>query len=241
MIDPQRTAKIPDWLEQAWLQRYLDRELSAAENEWFEAYAIDKAALVQAIESDNALRDAMHAWHAQEQLNGASSLPASVAETPPVAYLAAAPVRRRRASPRWSQPLAAAASLAVAAVFGAGVSQWLAPASIDGAASVNSPRRVVFDSLRGSNSTAPHVEPARKTADPLLLDIAVPAQAEAVIAHFADGSTLPLVVSGDGFVSLLGSPDELRRLSPIRLAYTVNGVASERPLDLSNALETQAR
>lgn len=240
MIDAQRTGKLPDWLESAWLQRYLDRELSATETEWFETYAIDKATLVEAIEADNALRDGMHAWHAQQRLDGAAPPAASIAEAP-TAYRAAPPARHRRASSRWSRPLAAAASLAVAAVFGAGMSQWFAPAGSDGMASVSSPRRVVFDSLRGATSAAPQAEPARTTDDPLLLDIAVPAQAEAVVAHFADGSTLPLVVSADGFVSLVGAPDQLRRLSPIRLAYTVNGQSSERPLDLAGVLEIGQR
>lgn len=239
MIDPQRNTPLPDWLEQAWLQRYLDRELSPPEIEWFETYAIDKPALIDAIEADNTLRDALHAWYAQEQRAAATRPPASIGQAPATPTT----TRHRRMSPRWLRPLAAAASLAVAAVFGAGASRWLA--SDDGMTAaipaVSSPRRVVFDSLRGTNGDAPQVEPARVGADPLLIDIAVPAQAEAVAAHFADGTVLPLVVSDDGFVSLVGRPEQLQRLTPIRLSYTVNGVASERPLDISSALKPQVR
>ena len=71
--------------------------------------------------------------------------------------------------------------------------------------------------------------------------MAVPAQAEAVVAHFADGSSLPLDVSSDGFISLVGAPAELQRLSPIRLAWQVNGQAGERRLDLASALDGKQR
>ncbi len=47
------------WLESAWLARYLDRQLEGEELAWFEAYLLDKPELLEAVEVDNALRDAV--------------------------------------------------------------------------------------------------------------------------------------------------------------------------------------
>ena len=41
------------WLEQAWLARYLDRQLSSEESTWFEAYVLDKPELLGTIEADS--------------------------------------------------------------------------------------------------------------------------------------------------------------------------------------------
>lgn len=234
MIDVPRTGMLPQWLEQAWLQRYLDRELSDPETEWFETYAIDKAHLVDAIEADNTLRDALHAWHAEAQATPAPAPAAAIREIRP--DYPALPVTRAR---RWSRPLAAAASLAVAAVLGAGASQWLETGHADATTKISSPRRVVFDNLRGS-SAGPLAEPARTTPAPLLIDVAVPPQADDVVALFADGSRLALAVSSDGFVSLVGTAADLRRLSPIRLAYQLAGQPIERALDLGSVLDGAA-
>lgn len=238
MIEQQRAIPLPDWLEQAWLQRYLNRELDAAESEWFETYAIDKPSLIAAIESDNSLRDGLHAWHAQ---GAGIEMPATVVTASPLGHDRESSPRRNASPRRWLRPFAAAASLAIAAVFGAGAAQWAGNGSSAGVAAVASPRRVVFDTLRGADTVTPLVESARRANDPLLVDVAVPAQAEAVVAHFADGSSLPLDVSSDGFISLVGPAAELQRLSPIRLAWQVNGQVGERRLDLASALDARQR
>ncbi|HSC12124.1 MAG TPA: hypothetical protein VLC97_14210, partial [Rhodanobacteraceae bacterium] len=49
------------WLEQAWMVRYLDRQLASEEANWFEAYALDKPDLLAMIEADTRLRDALAA------------------------------------------------------------------------------------------------------------------------------------------------------------------------------------
>jgi hypothetical protein len=49
------------WLEQAWLTRYLDRQLGSEETAWFEAYVLDKPELLATIEIDTSLRDALAA------------------------------------------------------------------------------------------------------------------------------------------------------------------------------------
>lgn len=239
------TGPLPGWLEQAWLQRYLDRELTDLENEWFEAYAIDKAELIAAIDTDNTLRDAMHAWHAQQLAKSAARFTASPQTIAETAATYAAPVVARdarwaasdnRRPTRWFRPLVAAASLTVAAVLGASAAQWTGQTGSSGSLPVvSSPRRVVFDNLRGGATAAPLVS-AERSAGAVLIDIAVPPQAEAVVAHFSDGSSLNLDVSNDGFVSLVGASSELQRLSPIRVSYRSDGHSVERALDLSAVL-----
>ncbi|MEO7917590.1 MAG: hypothetical protein ABIR16_08090, partial [Dokdonella sp.] len=101
-----------------------------------------------------------------------------------------------------------------------------------GRAAIASPNRIVFDTMRGSDS-APLVEANGDASAPLLLDIAVPAQATNVIAHFADQSALLLPVSAEGFVSLTGARSVLLEQSPIRIAWQLDGQAQERTLDLA--------
>jgi hypothetical protein len=49
------------WLEQAWLARYLDRQLAGDETTWFEAYVLDKPELLAMIDADTRFRDALAA------------------------------------------------------------------------------------------------------------------------------------------------------------------------------------
>jgi hypothetical protein len=52
-------ARMNAWLEQAWLTRYLDRQLASDEATWFEAYALDKPELLAMIDADTRFRDAL--------------------------------------------------------------------------------------------------------------------------------------------------------------------------------------
>jgi hypothetical protein len=47
------------WLEQVWLDSYLDRQLAGEEAQWFEAYAVERPELLVTIEADTRLRDAL--------------------------------------------------------------------------------------------------------------------------------------------------------------------------------------
>lgn len=243
---PYHQGRIPEWLEQVWLERYLDRELTPSEEEWFEIYAIDKHHLVAEIENDNLLRDAIHAWARSEQPKAAEAVPvAHVAEvndpagvTTPASNAVRAQ-QSRRATPAF---LSMAASMALAAGAGAGVVALMKDsASAPGSDSISSPRRVLIDAQRGGTESAPLVETGGTIDAPLLVDIAVPPRAENILARFADDSSLPLTLSSDGFVSLVGSQSTLRRLAPVRLVYQVGGNTIERTLDLSGALETGER
>jgi hypothetical protein len=98
------TDTMPNWLERAWMDRYLDRELDNSERDWFEAYMLDRPQLIEELEADEAVRAAVPALpgEAIDQLPGA----------------APAPTRALRSSLRWL-PLAAAASITGAVVSAA--------------------------------------------------------------------------------------------------------------------------
>ena len=77
MIAPDRHPPMAPWLEQAWLMRYLDRQLGADEQAWFEGYLLDKPELLDQVEADTALRDAVAAQQGAQHAPGSDS-PAAV-------------------------------------------------------------------------------------------------------------------------------------------------------------------
>ncbi|MEO7917512.1 MAG: hypothetical protein ABIR16_07690, partial [Dokdonella sp.] len=118
---------MPTWLEDAWLHRYLDGDLTEPELIWFETYALDKPRLIAEIENDTALRDGMHAWYAEQQRQGVDANTVSLAKdqnTRVVAESATTPVTpiheaTRRPTATRFRPLAIAASLLLAGLLGA--------------------------------------------------------------------------------------------------------------------------
>ena len=221
---------ISSWLEDAWLERYLDRELTAEETAWFEAYMLDKPRLVAAIGADTALRDGLHAWHAQErpdtgEMAGADARSATQTVTPD---------QRPATQARGFPTLSMVAAILIAAALGASAVRWMATRETSAPAIV-SPNRIVFDSLRGSAS-ATVVDRRRDSSAPLLIDIAVPTHATAVVAHFSDRSSLALRVAANGFVSLTGPLEALLAKSPIRIAWMLDGESQERQVDIGAAI-----
>lgn len=55
-------------LERRWLDRYLNRELSEIDRDWFESYLLDKPDLLVYLEADTALGDGLRALAAQGEL-----------------------------------------------------------------------------------------------------------------------------------------------------------------------------
>lgn len=221
---------ISSWLEDAWLERYLDRELTAAENAWFEAYMLDKPRLIAATGTGTALRHGLHVWHPQERQDTGGMEFADAHRAEP----AVEPNPRSKSCAAWFRPLSMAAAIVLVALLGASAVRWMIPAEIRVPA-IASPNRIVFDTLRGSAS-APLVDRTGDTSAPLLIDIAVPIQAAAVVAHFSDQSSLPLPISADGFVSLTGPREALLARSPIRITWTLGGGAQERQVDVGAAI-----
>lgn len=84
LIDP--AMPLAPWLEQIWLDRYLDRELDPGALAAFETYLLTRPHLIAALEADNALRDLMH--------RAAASPPGVPAAPPPRdAAVVEAPIR----------------------------------------------------------------------------------------------------------------------------------------------------
>jgi hypothetical protein len=60
MVTPtDNDGPMPEWLEDAWLGRYLDRLLTEEETHWFEQYVLDKHRLLSLIDADTRLRKAL--------------------------------------------------------------------------------------------------------------------------------------------------------------------------------------
>lgn len=208
---------LSDWLERAWLQRYLERQLSDAETEWFEMYVLDKPHLIAEIEADNDLRD------------GLALVPsASVADTS--APTAQGSGHGGPASFRWPH-MAWAASVVAAMGLGALLTGPLSSGS--GARSeliVASPMRVVFDTLRGVESP-PLVHAGAADSSYVLVEVGLPPDATNVVLHLDGHQPIPLVVSPDGFASFLLARGGLRAGHMPRIDYASAGAARSRVLD----------
>lgn len=216
---------MPAWLEDAWLSRYLDRQLSAEEVEWFEVYALDKPDLLARIESDLDLRDALDAAAAD------GALTASTVDAPGTVPRGASRGRRPRSAAVW---LARAASLAAAAGLGWIAASW-APGSGLGPIGESSviiadPTRVVFDTLRGE-SQGPLVFNAGSRSPLMLIEVGLPPDAVDVQVLRPSRAPLTLSVSSEGFVSFLLPRSEAGALE-MELRYTTAGTPVRRPLVL---------
>lgn len=174
------------WLEQAWLARYLDRQLSDDEVAEFEAYLLDKPHLIEQVEADNLLRQTLHAAEQMEISDEVDSA------EPPAAIK---PDRMRS----W---LPIAASFLAALAIG-----WMLPrqGAVENAYFV-APERVVYDTFRGPDKK-PMVYPGSGQSAVFIVEIAVPPGARVVTLQAqVDGEIIPLPVaqaSSEGFVTLV--------------------------------------
>lgn len=231
------TSTIPmsAWLEDAWLDRYLERRLSPDECAWFETYALERPRLVARIEADNDLRDALHAAAAAVRADGSP-------QTPPGAELredgqararrgAAVPVAGPLATPRIG--LAWAASLVLAGVLGAIGGTRFGPGRAD-LDPIASPPRLVFDTLRGTAVAG--VLHAGDTRSPyVLVEVSLPVAAEQAMFVDASGRSWPVQPGVDGFVSVLLPRAALDQTAAPRLRYRIQGREVERWLEADYA------
>jgi hypothetical protein len=216
-IDP--AAPMPEWLEHAWLERYLERRLDDGERAAFESYVLDKPHLLDRIEADLDLRDGLVL--AGERAS--APMPASLVEAdgPVIAH-------RPRRRP-WRVP-ALAASIAVA--FGAGFLLHGGMGTYGDDALIADPTRIVIDSARGAPS-GPRVENPESASAFVLIDALVPADAEYVAVRGARIGERRLTVSKDGVATLLLRRDDLGRMGPLTLVIRSAGREYERPLQLT--------
>lgn len=198
---PPSQPSISPWLEQAWLQRYLDRALDAHEAAWFEAYLLDKPHLLDAIEADNALRAVVCSADPAVDRIGDGAQPASVQEDHPD-YAAPAPRPAKR-----SRGPASLLALAASFVGGLGLASLLLSSPSQSPAQdpeAEAPARLVFDLMRGG-----HIELREDIGDPrarlMVVDVALPLGSHIAAAHAALGERrveLPAArISGEGFAT----------------------------------------
>jgi hypothetical protein len=216
------------WLEQAWLMRYLDRQLGADEQAWFEGYLLDKPELLDQVEADTALRDAVAAQQGAQHAPGSDSPAAlhqgsnagSIAadgETgsgadidplsgrAPASDAATSTVASTDRAPRRHRRGTRGGWLALAASFVGGIGLAALGMSLldDGSAGlVANPPRIIFDTLRGE-LTEPRVEPGDPASPVMLLEVPVHPGVRAASARIEGGrldlSIGPVTVSPDGF------------------------------------------
>lgn len=211
-MNPPGNTAMAQWLEEAWLDRYLDRELEDAELEWFEAYMLDKPRLLELVEADGKLGESL----AVARDTASAARPAAQA-TPTIVR----PARRP----------------AVAAGFGllAGVLVGVAiPALRDkGDSIVASPQRVVFDTMRGEATTA--ISQGGGPSPLLIVDIATPHNQKIMRASaFVAGKIIALptpVLAADGFVTFV-VPTHWQGNARIELEFERNGEALKRTYQL---------
>jgi hypothetical protein len=184
-----------DWLEQAWLVRYLNRQLTAAEAAAFEAYMLDRPGLLDQVEADTALRDAV----ALDEAESASSMMSSgAASGNPGDRSTSDQMRQPGSNGRW---VLSAASIVFALVIG-----WSLPrGSSDAERYVAAPPRVLYETTRGAADASIDLVPGAVVGDIFIADIAVPVGATVQSASVQfEGETFELPsasVSNEGFVT----------------------------------------
>jgi hypothetical protein len=219
---------MPGWLEAAWLQRYLERELTPDESEWFEVYVLDKPDLLARIEADLDLRDGV----------ASSGTVTATATGTDVPLQGAAPPRKASGGRRRARPVEWFARAAVVMVS-VSLGWWAATSSVTtdpaGGDVIVDPVRIVFDTQRGAED-APLVFNGSSASRYLLVEVGVPADATDV--RLLDGSepARALTVTSEGFVTFLW-PRAGKDSAPPSLSYRTDGSTVTRNLDLSRVLK----
>ena len=212
-------ARMPQWLETAWLERYLERRLSAEESEWFEAYAIAEPSLVLSIERDNDLRDGLA--HA-----GSEVIPELRS------------VRSHPSGASWL-PVALAASLSAGIALGLFLDRD-SPAGVSAEQqTISVPTRVVFEAFRGTRDT-PAVHRGVSN-EHLLVQVGLPYDARNV--RVSDGSREIAVASHDSVAYFLWSlhPDA-GDAAHLTLTYDDHdGTTHTIPLPLGSAMQENVK
>ena len=204
------------WLERVWLERYLERGLSAEETQSFEAYMLDKPELLEAVEADTDLRDGL--------AGSAGAVEVAPAASDPGRSAVAVPPAPRRGPAAW---LPMAATLVVGMGLGL-LLQGLPDVRDKAGGVIASPTRVVYDTMRGE-ALEPRIEPGSPGIEAMLIEIGMPPTATHITVRIGDGPELPLVLSPDGFVSFfLPRADAGEAL----LEYEFDGSASTRRIRL---------
>lgn len=212
MKSSYESSRLATWIEHAWLERYLGRALTAEENAWFESYILDKPDLLDRVDADSDLRDAL-----------SRSAPAPLAIDALAVH--AEPYRSRSLA---TQTLALAASL----IVGVGIGFAMRPATDDGL--IASPTRIVYDTLRGDSMEA-RIELGNAASDRLLVEVGLPPAATHITLEIGDAPAQPLALSPEGFVTFVITKAHANRVRNATLRYEMNGGFVSRTLVFPNS------
>jgi hypothetical protein len=199
--------QLAPWLERAWLERYLERELEPSEVEWFEAYALERPGLVAQIEIDNDLRDGLE-----------------MSET-------ARDVRIVTSSKRRIRLNVGVASWAAALLIGFSLGHYAFVQKSDQSFVAN-PVHILVDTRRGTTESIDDRTFADATH--FVVDIALPDDVKTAQARLKNGRVVPLSVSNDGFAAIFVEKRGLGELSDAILTFTTRGNERNVPINLTN-------
>lgn len=177
------------WLEDVWLGRYLDRELTDDEAAWFEAYMLDKPRILEQVDVDTRMREGL-----RREISGLKSNDSrALSPTTPGA------LSQRSGKSSW---FGLVASLAM----GVFVGLVLPRSGYQDQEVIAAPKRVVFDSFRGEGAQT--IMEAGAVDSPLLIvEMALPPMAGVRVARATvDGEHIELPIpqiSAEGFVTFL--------------------------------------
>ena len=234
------SVRLADWLESAWLARYLDRQLSPEESAWFESYVLDKPDLLTMIEVDTDMREGL-AKNALDQNSidvDDTRLGVPDASRDPETKIPAVNAAIRRMS--WNHQstwVSVAASLIVGFGMGALALRSMTPSN---EAVMTSPTHVIFETMRGE-STQPRVEHQDSNTPYALIDVAVPPGAHAILLQIGDSQSFTLTPSPDGFVSFLLRRDIPKRPDSITLSYLESDKRASMQIDPYPLLRRQIK
>ncbi len=201
------------WLENAWLNRYLDRELDEAEQEWFETYMLDKPRLLELVDNDTRLGDALSAMRTAPPAANIDNATGFIGSQ----------TRRR---PGLAAGIGLAAGLAVGVLIPnlRGTDELI----------VASPQRIVFDTLRGEATSAVS-EVGASASKLLIVDIAISSDMNVMRASATTQglrTELPTpVTSADGFITFV-VPADWRNRARIELELRGRDETYKRSYDL---------
>jgi len=211
------------------MSRYLDRQLSGEESAWFEAYAMDKADLLQAIDADSDLRDAIAAAGMEIASAGAANN-----VTKPHATKAWLPGMWRRYG---ISALATAASLLVAVGAGWTSNQWLTARSAR--TIVANPTLIrLYGPQRGSGDSLVCVQNAERWSERVTVEAILPVNATDVRMQFGGTEIAGLTPSPDGTVSSSVPRQVVAAAKTMKVVYSVNGKEVSQSNDSIHLLAT---
>ncbi len=226
---------MPSWLEDAWMDRYLERQLTEEESAWFEVYMLSRPHLVARLQLDNDLRDGLAAGADPTAVTSLDRFMQTPSKERPD------PEAERRigtngpARPTFAMSgFALAASVAAAALIGALTVLRFPPDIKSTSVAIASPPRVVFDTLRGTRGDAV-LHAGNPASRYVLIEVSLPTAANGAIYVGTDGRELPVSPGVDGFASVLVPSASLIAAAPPRLRYSINGRVVERVLEADYA------